>query len=60
MSKRKREGKDPAVEEALDKWFSIVTQSDVRINSPILKDKAEESSKNLGDHGFEATDGWLS
>jgi len=45
MFKRKREGKDPAIEEALDKWFSIVTQSGVRINGPILKDKAKELSR---------------
>ena len=31
-SKRKREGKDPDVEEALDQWFSIVTQRGVSIS----------------------------
>ena len=52
MSKRKRE--------ALDKWLSIVIQSDVRINGPILKDKAEDFQKNLVITVSKATDGWLS
>jgi len=43
MSKWKREGKDADVEESLDKWLSIVTQSCVRINGPILKDKEEKT-----------------
>ena len=32
----------------------------MRINGPILKEKAEELSKKLGNHGFKASDGWLS
>ena len=58
--KRKREGKDPDVEEALDQWFSIVTGRGVRISGPILKSKSEELAKKLGHNDFTATDGWLS
>jgi len=28
----------------------------VRINGPILKDKAKELSKKIGNHGFKETD----
>ena len=59
-SKRKREGKDPDVEEALDQWFSIVSGRGVNINGPILKVKSEEFAKKLGRNDFKATDGWLS
>ena len=59
-SKRKREGKDPDVEEALDQWFSIVSGRGVNINGPILKAKSEEFAKKLGRNDFKATDGWLS
>ena len=55
--KRKREGKDPDVEEALDQWFSIVTGRGVRISGPILKSKSEELAKKLGHNDFTATDG---
>ena len=58
--KRKRKGKDPDVEEALDQWFSIVTGRGVRISGPILKSKSEELVKKLGHNDFTATDGWLS
>lgn len=59
-SKRKREGKDPDVEEALDQWFSVVTQRGVNISGPILKAKAEEFAKKLHHNDFKATSGWLS
>lgn len=58
--KRKRDGKDPDVEKALDKWFSIVTGRGVRVNGEILKTKSEELAKKLGHINFKATDGWLS
>ena len=59
-SKRKREGKDPDVEEALDQWFSIVSGRGVNINGPILKAKSEELAEKFGRNDFKATDGWLS
>jgi len=59
-SKRKREGKDPDVEEALDQWFSAVTQRGVSISGLILKAKAEELAKKFDHCDFVATDGWLS
>ncbi|KAH9509465.1 Tigger transposable element-derived protein 4 [Bulinus truncatus] len=51
-SKRKREGKDPDVEEALDQWFSIVSGRGVNINGPILKAKSEEFAKKLDRNDF--------
>ena len=58
--KRKREGKDPDVDEALNEWFAIVTGRAVRVSGPMLKCKAEELAKKLGHDDFKATDGWLS
>lgn len=60
ISKRKREGKDPDVEEALDQWFSLVSGRGVSISGPLLKMKSEELAKKLGHNDFKATDGWLS
>ena len=59
-SKRKRKGKDPDIEEALDKWFSVVTRRGVSVSGPMLKSKSEEFAKKLGHIDFKATDGWLS
>ena len=58
--KRKRDGKDPDVDEALNEWFAIVTGRGVRVSGPMLKCKAEELAKKLGHDDFKATDGWLS
>jgi hypothetical protein len=58
--KRKREGKDPDVEDALRQWFSIITGRGVRVSGPMLKKKSEELAKKLGRDDFKATDGWLS
>ncbi|XP_025420572.1 tigger transposable element-derived protein 4-like [Sipha flava] len=58
--KRKREGKDPEVEEALSEWFSLITSHGVRVSGPMLKCKAKELSQKIGNNQFIATDGWLS
>ncbi|XP_072119240.1 tigger transposable element-derived protein 4-like [Mobula birostris] len=58
--KRKREGKNPDVEKALNQWFSVVTGRGVRVSGPMLKNKSEELAKKLGHRDFKATDGWLS
>jgi hypothetical protein len=50
---REREDKYPDSEEALNRWFSIVT-------GRVLKTKSEELAKKLGHNDFKATDGWLS
>jgi hypothetical protein len=39
--KRKREGKDPEVYEALCEWFLLITNRGVRVSGPMLKNKAE-------------------
>lgn len=58
--KRKRDGKNPEVEEALTEWFSAVQERGVSVSGPILKNKAEELAKKLGYEDFKSTDGWLS
>ena len=60
LGKRKRDGKDPKVEEALNLWFSAVLTKGIRISGPILKNIAEELAQMLGRSDFVATDGWLS
>lgn len=58
--KRRREGKDPVVENALSDWFSMVSNRGVRITGPLLKEKSQELALKLGHENFKATDGWLS
>ncbi|XP_071056808.1 tigger transposable element-derived protein 6-like [Onthophagus taurus] len=60
ISKRKRDGKDPEVEEALDQWFSVVNKGNMNICGSVLKQKAEEIAKSLEHNEFKATNGWLS
>ena len=60
IPKRKREGKDPDVEDALNQWFSIITGRGVRVRGPMLKKKSEKLAKKQGRDDFKATDGWLS
>jgi hypothetical protein len=43
--KRKREGKAPDFEEALNWWFSIATERGGRVIGPMLKIKSEELAK---------------
>jgi len=57
--KRKREGKDPEVDEALLKWLTLVTGRGVSVSGPMLQTKAEELTKKLGHKDFEATEGLL-
>jgi hypothetical protein len=52
--KRKREGKNPDVEEVIP----VVTGRDVRVSGPMLKNKSEELAKHPGHNHFKATD-WL-
>ncbi|KAI6647414.1 Tigger transposable element-derived protein 6-like [Oopsacas minuta] len=59
QGKRQRSGKDPEVEEALNKWFKPVLDKGVRISGVILRSKAEEFAVRLGKPGFVATEGWL-
>jgi hypothetical protein len=40
--KRKRQGKDPEVEEAVNQRFSILTERGVRVSGPMLKSKSED------------------
>ena len=46
--KRQRDGKDPEVEEALNKWFRSILDKGVRISGLLLKSKAEEFALKLG------------
>lgn len=58
--KRKREGKDADVDEALTQWFTLATSRGVQVSGPILKAKSEDLARKLGNDEFKATDGWLS
>lgn len=58
--KRKREGKDPEVDKAMNEWFSAVTERGVRISGPMLEQKAEFFAEKIGHSDFKATEGWIS
>ncbi|VVC45663.1 Homeobox domain-like,HTH CenpB-type DNA-binding domain [Cinara cedri] len=58
--KRKREGKDPEVDKAMNEWFSAVTERGVRISGPMLQQKAEYFAEKIGHGNFKATEGWMS
>jgi len=58
--KRKREGKDSDVDEALTQWFTLATSRGVQVSGPILKAKSEDLARKLGNDEFKATEGWLS
>ncbi len=58
--KRKREGKNPDVDDALNKWFAVRSEQGVNLSGPMLKTKAEELAVKMGHNDFSATDGWLS
>ncbi|KAI6646221.1 Tigger transposable element-derived protein 4 [Oopsacas minuta] len=60
QGKRQRSGKDPEVEETLNKWFKSVLDKGVGISCVIIRSKAAEFAVRLGKPGFVATEGWLS
>ena len=41
-------------------WFGTVTSKGQKLSRPILKEKAEDLAKKLGNPSFVATEGWLS
>jgi hypothetical protein len=57
--KRLRSGKEEQVESALSLWFTNVRKNDVRINGPILRQKAEDLAKKMGIDNFIASEGWF-
>lgn len=57
--KRKRDGKCPDVEAALNEWVLTVSKEGRQINGPILRRKAVELADQLGHQDFKPTDGWL-
>ncbi|XP_066293140.1 tigger transposable element-derived protein 6-like [Branchiostoma lanceolatum] len=58
--KRKREGKDGAVEDALHRWFVNARAMGAPVSGPILLEKAKDLAESLGDSDFKPTEGWLS
>ena len=57
--KRQRHGKDQEVEAGLWKWFQFAQSRNAPVNGPILMQKAEEISKQLGHNEFRASEGWF-
>ncbi|XP_060872747.1 tigger transposable element-derived protein 6-like [Metopolophium dirhodum] len=47
--KRKREGKDADVDEALTQWFTLATSRGVQVSGPILKAKSEDLARSHGE-----------
>ena len=57
--KRKRHGKDQAVEDGLWKWLRFAQSRKVPLSGPVLMHKAEEIAKQLGHNEFKSSDGWF-
>ncbi|XP_042326264.1 tigger transposable element-derived protein 4 [Sceloporus undulatus] len=47
------------LEEALVKWYQMAQCSNVRINGPLLRIKANYFAEKLGHHDFKCSNGWL-
>jgi hypothetical protein len=47
VKRRKREGKNPDVDEALYRWFVAVRERGVQVNGQILRRKAEDLAESL-------------
>ncbi len=45
--KRKRDGKDPQVDEGLNLWFWKITECGLHISGPMLKEKAGELAQKM-------------
>lgn len=58
--KQKREGKDPNVDDALNKWFELATGRGVSMSGPILKRKVEELAEKMCHEKFLASEGLFS
>ena len=59
-TKRRRSGKDPAVEAAVVKWIANAREKNAPLSGPLVKEKAGELAAKLGKSDFKATDGWFS
>ena len=57
--KRKRSGKDPAVDEAMVQWISASREKNAPLSGPLVMQKAEEMAKKMGKETFKATNGWF-
>ncbi|KAH8022347.1 hypothetical protein HPB51_023400 [Rhipicephalus microplus] len=58
--KRLREAAYPDLENAVLLWLKRARSSNLPINGPILREKAEELSLRLGIDDFKCSDGWIS
>lgn len=59
--KRRQEGKDPDVDDALNKWwYAVRSEQGVNLSGPMLKTRVEEFAVKIGHNDLSATDGWLS
>ncbi|XP_029460970.1 tigger transposable element-derived protein 3-like [Rhinatrema bivittatum] len=57
--KRKRDGKDARIEDALFRWFTAARDHGIPISGPVLMEKARDLAVAMGIE-FEPTSGWLS
>nr|XP_033802547.1 tigger transposable element-derived protein 3-like [Geotrypetes seraphini] len=57
--KRKRDGKDARIEDALFRWFTAARNHGISISGPLLMEKARDLAVVMGIE-FEPTSGWLS
>ena len=57
--KRQRYGKHKVVEERPWEWFKFAQSLNGHLNGPVLMQKAEEISKQLGHHELMSSEEWF-
>lgn len=57
---RERSAKFGDVDKELLKWFTFARASNIPVSAPVMKAKAEEISRQLGEVDWSCSDGWLS
>lgn len=57
--KRLREPEIPEVDRAVTMWFSEARNNKINLDGPLIRGKAEQLAKMLGQHDFKASKGWF-
>lgn len=57
--KRLRNGNYEKIEEVLITWMRVIWTPEMRLNGPLIREKALELAENYKVDGFQASDGWF-
>ena len=59
QKKRKRAGRYKDVDTAIEKWFTLARQNDLKLTGTQLIKKAKDFAKDLGLQNYTPSTGWL-